>query len=163
MKTERQDVVARIPEKTRDLTPFEAMDRLFDTFFHRGWLQPWHEIWPEARLFGEPFDLRTPRMDLIDREDAFLVRAELPGVTKEDLSVDLAGQTLTIKGEHRREDKETQGEFYRAEISRGRFSRSIHLPEEVEDKDIKAEFENGVLEIRLPKLHKVERRTIKVK
>ncbi len=163
MKTKRQDIVERIPEKTRELTPFEEMDRLFDTFFNRGWLQPWHEIWPQGKLFGEPFDLRTPRMDLIDREDEFLVRAELPGVTKEDLKIDLAGQTLTINGEHRREEKETEGEYYRAEISRGTFSRSIHLPEEVEEKDIKAEFENGVLEIRLPKLHKVERRRIEVK
>lgn len=163
MKTKRKDVVERIPEKIRELTPLEEMDRLFDTFFRHGWLQPLHEIWPEGRLFGEPFDLRTPRMDLIDREDEFLVRAELPGVTKDDLTVDLTGQTLTIKGERRREEKETEGEYYRAEISRGTFSRSIHLPEEVDEKDIKAEFENGVLEIRLPKLHKVERRRIEVK
>ncbi len=163
MKTKRKDVVERVPEKIRELTPFEQMDRLFDTFFRHGWLQPWHEIWPEGRLFGEPFDLRTPRMDLIDREGEFLVRAELPGVTKDELTVDLVGQTLTIKGEHKREKKETEGEYYRAEISHGTFSRSVHLPEEVEQKDIKAEFENGVLEIHLPKLHKVERRRIAVK
>ena len=163
MKTKRKEIVERIPEKIREMTPFEEIDRLFDTFFNRGWLLPWHEIWPEGRVFGEPFGLRTPRIDLIDREDEFLVRAEVPGITKDDLRVDLAGQTLTIKGEHRREEKETEGEFYRAEIARGAFSRSLHLPEEVEEKDIKAEFENGVLEVHLPKLHKVQRRRIEVK
>lgn len=162
MKTKRKDIVERVPEKTAELTPFESMDRLFDTLFHRGWLQPFRDIWPERTLFGEGLELRTPRMDVIDRESELVVRAELPGLSKDDIEVDLAGQTLTIKGEHREEKKETEGEYYRSEISRGAYERRIYLPEEVEADNIKAEFVNGVLEVHLRKLHKVERRRITV-
>jgi HSP20 family protein len=83
-------------------------------------------------------------------------------VEKKDLTVDLSGQLLTIRGERRREEKKEEGEFFRAEIARGAFSRTIRLPEDVELGTAKAEFKEGILEIHLPKTHKTERRQITV-
>lgn len=107
-------------------------------------------------------ELRAPRVDLIDRDEEILVRAEVPGVEKNDLNVDLSGQLLTIHGERRHEEKEEEGEYFRAEIARGAFTRTIRLPEDVELEKAKAEFKDGILEIHLPKTHKTERRRIAV-
>ena len=108
------------------------------------------------------FELQMPRVDVIDREQEILVRVELPGVEKKDLEVNLSGQILTIKGKSHREEKEHEGEYFRSEISRGAFQRTMRLPEEVEEKGIKAGFKDGMLEVRLPKAHKVERHQIRV-
>ena len=163
MVTKRKDIIERVPRTTGELSPFEEMDRAFDTLFHRGWMRPFHEMFPEWPVFGHrEFELQMPRVDVIDREKEILVRAELPGVEKKDLEVNLSGQLLTIKGESHREEKESEGEFFRSEISRGAFRRTIRLPEEVEEKGVKAEFKDGMLEVRMPKAHKVERHQIPV-
>jgi HSP20 family protein len=163
MTTKRKELAETTPRTTRDLSPFEEMDRMFDTLLHRRWLRPFHEMFPEWPVFGErEWEARVPRVDLIDRENLLLVRAELPGVEKKDLDVNLSGQTLTIRGETHTEQKQEEEEYYRSEISRGEFSRTIRLPEEVDETAIKADFKDGILEIRLPKVHQVERRQIKV-
>jgi HSP20 family protein len=90
------------------------------------------------------------------------VRAEIPGVDRKDLEVDLTGHLLRIKGERRREEKTEKGEFVRSEIARGTFSRTIRLPEDLDFDKAKADFKDGILEIHLPKTHKTERRHIKV-
>ncbi len=147
---------------SRGLTPFEEMDRLFDTLFHRGWMRPFRELWPEwAGLEGA--SMRSPRVDLIDREGELLVRAELPGVEKKDLEVSLTGNSLTLRAETRKEQKEEKGEYFRAEIAQGAFSRVLQLPEEIVPDQVQATFENGILEVHLPKAHRVEPRKIEVK
>jgi HSP20 family protein len=163
MKTKGKDIVSTTPTVTRELTPFEEMDRLFETLFHRRWFAPFHTMFPEWPHFGErAYDLRMPRVDVIDQDPDILVRAELPGVEKADLNVNLTGQTLTIEGETHHEEKEGKGEYYRSEITRGKFSRTIRLPEEVDETQTKAEFKDGMLEVHLPKAHKVERRKIEI-
>jgi len=163
MTTKRKEMAETVPNVTRDLSVFDDMDRLFDTVLHRGWMRPFHELFPEWPLFGQrDFELQAPRVDVIDREQEVLVRAELPGVEKKDLEVHLSGQILTIAGESRHEEKESEGEYFRSEIRRGSFKRTIRLPDEVDEKEIKAEFKDGILEVRLPKLHKVQRHQIPV-
>ena len=163
MTTKRKDLVEKVPHVTRDLSVFDEMDRLFDTMFHRGWMRPFHELFPEWPLFGHrELELQMPRIDVIDREQEILVRAELPGIEKKDLQVNLSGQMLTIEGESRAEEKESEGEYFRSEIRRGAFKRAIRLPDEVNEKEIKAEFKDGMLEVRMPKLHKVQRHQIRV-
>jgi len=161
MTTKRKELMQAVPR--RELDVFDEMDRMFDTFFHRGWLRPFRELWPEWGRLEEGFELVAPRVDLIDREGEILVRAEVPGVEKKDLHVDLTGQLLTIRGERRREEKEEEGELFRAEIARGSFSRSIRVPEDGDYEKAQAEFKDGMLEIHLPKTHKTERRHIEVK
>jgi HSP20 family protein len=160
MNTKRKEMVEAVPR--RELHLFDEMDRMFDTLLNRGWLRPFREMWPEWTAFEERVDVTVPRIDLIDREKEILVRAEVPGVDKKDLTVDLSGGLLTIRGERRHEEKTEEGELYRAEISRGTFSRTMRLPEDVDFEKSKASFKDGILEIHLPKTHVTERRHIKV-
>jgi HSP20 family protein len=160
MTSKRKELMEAVPR--RELHLFDEMDRLFDALFHRGWLRPFRESWPEWAGLGETFEMTAPRVDLIDREEELLVRAEVPGVEKKDLEVDLSGQMLTIRGERRREEKKEEGEYFRSEIARGSFSRTLRLPEEVDFEKARAEFADGMLEIHLPKTHKTERRRITV-
>ncbi|MCB1859173.1 MAG: Hsp20/alpha crystallin family protein [Gammaproteobacteria bacterium] len=163
MKSKSGEVVKKTPTMGRNLTPWDEMDRAFDTLLHRGWFRPFHEMFPGWLSREEmEFDLRVPEVDILDREDEILVRAELPGVDKKDLEVSLNGRMLTLKGETRQEKEAKEGEYFRSEIRRGTFSRTLQLPDEVDDQQVKAEFKDGVLEVRLPRTHKAERKKIAV-
>jgi HSP20 family protein len=163
MKTKSKAIGEAVPR--RELTLFDEMDRAFDNLmrrgWHHGWMHPFREMWPEWGRLEETVEM-TPRVDVIDREEEILVRAEVPGVEKKDLDVELSGQLLTLKGERKHEETEEKGTYYRSEIARGSFTRSIRLPEGVELEQAKADFKDGVLEIHLPKTEKTERRRIEV-
>lgn len=160
MKTKRTELTAADPH--REMQFLGEMDRLFDTFFPRGWLRPWRRAWPEWMAAEEPFRMTTPRVDVIDRETEVLVRAEVPGVERKDLEVELTGLMLTIRGERHREEKQETGDYYCEEIAHGAFHRAIRLPEEVVPDQVKAEFREGILEIHLPKVQKTERKRIDI-
>lgn len=168
MKVVRKPVAA--PEKeqerklpaVRPLRPFEEMDRLFEGLFPRGWMLPYSWERPLLAELGLSAEMRLPRVDVIDREAEILVRAEAPGVKKDELEVAITGNTVTIKGQTSHEEKEEKGEYYRCEISRGAFSRTVSLPAKVDAEKAAAEFKDGVLEIRLPKLEHARRRVLKV-
>jgi HSP20 family protein len=160
MKTKRTELTEAVPRREIDIV--DEMDRMFDTLFQRGWMRPFRDVWPQWARFDDTFDLGTPRVDVIDRDDELLVRAEVPGVDKKDLGVDLTGQHLRIQGKRGREEKTEEGEFVRSEIARGTFSRTVRLPEDLDFDKAKADFKDGILEVHLPKIHKTERRQIKV-
>jgi len=103
-----------------------------------------------------------PNVDVIDREDEILVRAELPGVDRKDVDVSLSDSLVTIKGSSNHEEKEEKGNYSRREMSRGTFSRTIALPGEVDGSKAKATFSDGVLELTLPKMEKSRRQKIRV-
>jgi len=155
-KTEGQVV----PRTTRDLSPFDEMDRMFDHLMSSGFLRPFDWRWPEIAGLRR-LEERMPRVDVIDREGELLVRAEIPGMRKEDVEVTLTDDLLTIKGETR-EEKEEEGEFYRSEIHRGSFSRTVRLPDTVIGDKAEAHFENGLLEVSIPKAEKSHKRSIKI-
>jgi len=142
--------------------PFEEVDRMFESILPRGWLLPFRWERPWLTELGLPFEGKPPKVDVIDRDAEVLVRAEVPGVRKEDLEVSITGDTVTIKGEAAREEKEEKGEYYRCEISRGAFTRAVRLPAAVKSEGATAEFKEGVLEIRLPKVEQAQRRLLKV-
>jgi len=139
----------------RPASVFGDMDRLFDDFLGRRWLRPagWERF---AELPG------FPSVDVIDRDDEVVVRAEMPGYKKEDIDISVSNSTLTIKGETKTEEKEEKGDYYRCEISRGAFSRMVSLPAEVDDAKAKASMKDGVLELTLPKLEKSRRHAIAI-
>jgi HSP20 family protein len=110
-----------------------------------------------------PFEGRMPSVDMIDRDDEVLVRAELPGVKKEDLEVTLSEHTLTIEAHTAREEEEEKGEYYRKEMTRGDFRRTLALPGGLDEDKAKATFTDGVLELCLPKLEKTSRKKVEVK
>ncbi|MEW5709364.1 MAG: Hsp20/alpha crystallin family protein [Pseudomonadota bacterium] len=150
--------VTRAP--ARALTPFEDIDRLFEEFLGRGWLRPFR--WERAFPAELPFEGRVPRVDVIDRDEEVVVRAEMPGVKKEDVEITIDGDLITLKGEVKREEKEEKGDYYRSEMAYGAFSRTLPLPAAVDESKAKATLADGILEVTLPKVEKSRKRTIKV-
>jgi len=145
-----------VPRETRQLTPFEEMDRLFNRLFEGGLIRPFDWLGGVSE-YGE----RMPRVDVVDRENEVLVRAELPGIDKEHLEVTLSGETLTIKGESHQEAEE-KGEYFRAEIRHGSFARTVHLPAMVDSDKTQARFHDGVLEISIPKREQAVRHRVPI-
>jgi len=159
-ETKRSQEIQKIAP-ARALSPFEEMDRMFDGFFRRGVMRPWRFDWPSFPEMALP-EMKIPKVDVVDRENEVLVKAEIPGVDKKDIDISVGEDTVTIKGETRREEKEEKGDYYRCEISHGAFSRTVALPAVVDGARAKASFKDGVLELTLPKIEKAKRHSIKV-
>ena len=102
-------------------------------------------------------------VDVYQEKDEVVVKAEVPGLSKDDLSANLSDSVLTIEGKKSREEKVNEDDYCRSERAFGSFSRSIELPTEVKDEQVKATFKNGVLEIRLAKTEESKERVVKVK
>lgn len=142
------------------LSPFDEMERWMDEFLPRRWMQRWG--WPGPSELGRTIERFAPRVDLIDREDQLVLRAEIPGAKKEDLQISITENAVAIAGSTQREEKEEAGDYYRREIARGGFSRTVSLPASVDTEKAAAHFEDGVLEITMPKISKAKRRQIKL-
>jgi len=160
-KEETKQEVQKV-QPARALSPFEEMERLFEGYFPRGWSRPFHWERPSWGELAAPFEGKMPRVDIVDHDDELVVKAELPGVDKKDLDISMTENTVTIKGSTSREEKEEKGDYYRSEMSRGSYSRTLALPSDVEADKAKAKFKDGVLELTLPKLKKAKRRSVKV-
>jgi HSP20 family protein len=141
--------------------PVEEMERWLDEYFPRAWMRRWG--WPSWGELTRPIERLAPRVDVLDRDAEVLVRAEVPGVAKDDLEVSLNERAVTIKGSIRREEKDEEGEYFRAEIARGEFSRTVALPAAVDADKAKAKFHDGILELELPKVAKSKRRRVEIK
>jgi HSP20 family protein len=133
------------------------IDRMFEDFFNRRWMRPFS---PELAFGG--MELAAPSVDIIDRDDEVVVRAEVPGYRKEDIQVSMSNGMLTLKGETKSEEREEKGEYYRCEITHGAFSRTIALPAAVDDMKARAVMKDGVLELTLPKVEKGKRHAITI-
>lgn len=162
MQTPEKGKSVEVSRPTRMLTPFEEMDRIMESFFPRGWMSPFRMDWPSWGEMAAAPETRAPKVDVIDRDEDVLVRAELPGINKDDLDVSVTENAVTIKGETRREEKVEKGDYYRCEISQGNFTRTVGLPSYVDSDNTKAKFKDGVLELTLPKVEKAKRRSIKI-
>lgn len=146
---------------TRWISPFDDIERLFDDFFAGSMLRP-GRMQRLMRPELQAFEGRIPHIDVIDRENELLVRAELPGVDKQDLDVSLGENSITIKASSSREREEEQGDYHRREISHGSFARTIPLPAMVAGDKAKASFKDGILELTLPKIEQSKRRRIEI-
>ncbi len=149
-----------VPRTTRDLYPFEEMDHLFDHLLDSGFMRPFDWRWPDLSGFRR-LEEHLPRVDMLERENELLVRAEIPGVKKDDLDVTLSHDLLTIKAKTQEKKQET-GEWFRTEIRHGNFTRSLRLPVEVVADKATANFKDGILEITIPKAAEAKRHTVKL-
>ncbi|UCG77604.1 MAG: Hsp20/alpha crystallin family protein [Nitrospirota bacterium] len=104
----------------------------------------------------------VPNLELINKKDKLIVRAELPGIEKEDVELSITDDTLTIKGEVRKSEEIKEDDYYLSEISYGKFSRTITVPAEVDGGKAKASMKNGVLEIVFPRTKESKPKEIKV-
>jgi HSP20 family protein len=128
-------------EPAREISSLQSdINRLFNSFFdtpgggNGGTLRRW-----------------IPPMDLVETEDSFVLKADLPGLTESDLNLEVEDNVLTISGERKAEHEDKHEGYVRVERAFGSFRRSLTLPEGVEPDAVKASFDNGVLEVRVPK------------
>lgn len=121
----------------------EEMDRMFDDFgIGRRWTEPL------SRVTG--MDAWAPEIDIFQKNNELTIRADLPGMKRDEVSVDITDDAITIQGERKRESEEEREGFYRSERSYGSFCRVIPLPEGAMTEQAKANFRDGVLEITMP-------------
>jgi len=148
--------MAMVPWRRRDQNELATlrggMDDWFDSFF-RGLDRPFSLLGQRA----------WPAIDVAEKDEAVLVRAEVPGMKPEEIDISVYGNTLTISGE-KKEAKEDQGDgFYHVESSYGAFRREIALPTDVDEGRIEAVCKDGILSITLPKAEKNKAVKVKVK
>jgi HSP20 family protein len=122
----------------------QEMNRLFGTFFDS-------QAGNGVRANGGRLGRWVPAMDLVEEADRYVLRADLPGVGEDDVSIELDDNVLTISGERRSEQEERRDGYHRVERATGRFSRSLALPDGVDPDSVRARFEQGVLEVSVPK------------
>lgn len=125
------------------------MDRLFEAFFDHGEMADWRTSF-------------EPSVDVSDTNDAIVVKAQVPGISKDDLHVEVTDDVLTLKGETKQEEKEEDKNYYRREIRYGSFSRTIPLPAAVQSDQAAAKMKDGVVEITIPKSEKAKVKQISV-
>ncbi|MBN2378296.1 Hsp20/alpha crystallin family protein [candidate division WOR-3 bacterium] len=125
------------------------MDRLFDSFFGN---------WPGEEYKG----FWAPAVDVEETKDSIYVRVEIPGMKKEDIKIQAAGDTLVISGERRHSSEEKDRHFHRVERAYGKFQRALQLPVEVQSDKAKATYKDGILEVSFPKSEKAKAREIEI-
>lgn len=128
----------------------EEMNRLFEDFFHR----------PSQAGNGGTW---APVMDISESDSTITVKMDLPGVTKDDVNIQIVGDTLQVKGEKRQEKDVREENYHRIERTYGSFFRSVELPTRVVAEKITAKFKDGVLTIELPKAEEVKPHAIEIK
>jgi len=123
------------------------LDRLFEDFFIPA---PLHSEW----------NALTPAVDVEETPDAYVFRADLPGLTAKDVKVTVHNDTLTLRGERKREEKKSEGSLHRVERAYGVFERSFTLGLPVRADQVKASYKDGVLEVHVPKAEEARARDI---
>ena len=143
------NLARRTPNRTLRTLQREV-DSLFDRFFDRsGSDEGTSAVW-------------SPRTDLVEKDDAFHLRLDVPGMSKDDISINLQNGTLTVSGERSSEKTEEGEEYVRVERAFGTFHRTFRLPDAVDPDSIEAAYEDGVLTINVPKTEESTRRRIEI-
>ena len=148
--------MALVPWEPKEI---KRLRDLFDDFFDS-------ELLPESRRLTRRRWMEggewSPLVDVIDKKDSILVKAELPGVDKKDVKISLSENILTIRGERKEEKEIKKEDYYCCERAFGTYSRTIALPVEVDKTKAKATFKNGILEITLPKIEETKTKEIEI-
>ena len=140
-------------EPLRELGSLQTeMNRLFNTVFDA----------PATGGNGGALRRWMPAMDLVESGDHFVLRADLPGMSEEDIKIELEDGTLTVSGERKAEHETSEEGYYRVERASGSFSRSLTLPKGVNADAVTAGFDRGVLEVRIPKPEERKPRRIEI-
>ncbi len=132
------------------------MDRLFEEFFTPA---PRRRRWSGKQDGG---GIVVPGIDMYDRKNEIVINAELPGVNKEDIDLSITKDTVTLKGEVKKEEEIKEEDYYASERNYGAFARTIALPVEVDSEKAKASFKNGILELVIPKREESKPKEIKI-
>lgn len=163
-KEKEKGTTAVSPRRSEELLPrWGDIDRWFEGMLEDFWRRPLASRLRTAGWLPVEGIMRMPVVDVFEDKDDVVVKAELPGLSKEDVQVQVSGSVLTLKGEKKKQEEVKEQDYYRCERSHGSFSRSLELPHEVKADQVKASFKNGVLEVRLPKTEDAKRKSVSVK
>jgi HSP20 family protein len=157
----KEGAAPRVLAPVRRLFPdFPELPARVEEFLREPWALGWPLRWPELPW---PHELaKLPAVDVYEEGGELVVKAELPGLAKEEVDVRVEGDVLTISGKKEKEEKVERKDYYRFERSEGVFSRTVRLPAEVEAEKMTARLEKGVLEVRAPKADPARSRARKV-
>src|ERR1051325_1589097 len=164
-KVKEKDTKALTTQRSPEILPrMQNMECLFDRMVEEFWRRPFPsllrpELWWPAET---GMTIRIPAVDVYDKKDEVVIKAEIPGFSKDDISVLIADSVLTIKGGKQREEEVKEADYYQCERSFGSFTRDVALPCDVKADQVKASCKNGVLEVRMPKAESAKKKTIPV-
>jgi len=167
-ETKEKESKALTTHRPAEILPrAHELERWYDRMVEEFWRRPFPSLLRPERWWPSDMGLMTrmPAVDVYEGKDDVVIKAELPGLSKEDLSVQVTDSTLTIKGEKKREEEIKEEDYYSCERSFGAFTRAVDLPSEVKADQVKASFKNGVLEVRMPKTEEAKKRkaiTVKI-
>ena len=143
-------------EPGRAMRPFtHGMEEFFENTFPRRWMEDFFGPYAWKRPFIAEYDEKYdvfPNNDIFDKDEALVVRADVPGIKKEDLEITISGDRLVIEAKRDYEEEEKKEAYVRHEMAYGRLYRSVMLPAEVLGDKVTAELKDGVLEVFLPKV-----------
>jgi len=128
------------------------MNRMFNQFFQGS----------NGEEAGSKLSTWNPSVDIYETDDALVIKAELPGVSKDDVSIDVHQNTLTLRGQRKHETEVKDEQYHRVERSYGSFQRSFTLPSTIDYEKVQATFKDGVLELHLPRLESAKPRQIAI-
>jgi HSP20 family protein len=127
------------------------MDRVFNNFFN-----------PVLNSANSEFRDWNPKVDIYEEKDTIVVKADLPGIDKKDITIDVKGRTLTLKGERKVDNEIKEESYHRKESAYGKFERAFTLPGEVDPNKIKADYKDGILKITIPNPEKEKAKQITI-
>jgi HSP20 family protein len=158
-----KDNRALTTQRPTEVVPrMQNMERLFDRMVEEFWRRPFPALLRPEHWWPTQTAMTIPAVDVYDEKDHVVIKAEIPGFSKEDISVQVADSMLTIKGEKQREEEVNNGDYYQCERSFGSFTRNVALPCDVKADQVKASCKNGVLEVRMPKAEAAKKKVIPV-
>jgi HSP20 family protein len=148
-------------KRTYPLAEFSRIEDAFDKFTNRFFSEFFPARWERGELLPEVDWI--PSVDLIERKDYLLLRAEVPGIKKEDIDISVTDTNVTIKGELKREEEEKGDTYYWCERGYGSFGRTVKLPREIDTNKVEASLKGGILELKLPKKEAKKAKIVEVK
>lgn len=154
-----EDMMEPFRPRRRSLSvwnPFREMEQM-EQMMNESFMRPMMR----RRLPDEEY-MWAPAMEMFEKDNTFVIRMEIPGVRPEDVDISMSGDTLTIKGERKPQEDIKEEEYQLCEVCYGSFTRSITLPESVNADKIEANFENGILDLRIPKAEEIKPKQIKI-
>lgn len=164
-KKEPREILKTEPSKA--ISPLGTAERWFDDlerWFEEDLRRPFSSMkplwWPRFR--AAEHEGIMPTVDIFEEGDDVVLKTELPGMKKEDIDVSMTANSVTISGEKKHEEKVEKKNYYRMERSYGSFTRSFRLPAEVQTHKVKANFKDGVLEVRIPKTEEAKSKEKKI-
>jgi len=156
-----KELVKRERETTFPVTPFRDIERWFEDMWKRPFSLLSPSLYSDVDLRSELYGI-MPTVDIFEEGNELVFKADLPGMKKEDIKIDLTENMLTISGEKVKTEKIEKGEYYAHERTYGSFYRRFELPTDVNIEKVTAHYDNGILELRIPMLKEAEKKHKKI-